>query len=199
MPYVIKYTLTVQFSKQDCTRRFIKLTTVLLFDELLHKKTQNLDLKVNQQQNIACLDQQIYASPDNLTPTLLVMLETIRRSGSGLQLMGYDTDFRIGNFSCSILCMKDVTKRTASKACPTPLVLPVIHGNKIQMDHDIAFQVMVKMIAELATKMFIAISDNEFPESQRRHFLKAFIAKFAKFEHLSYQEQFILRINLGLG
>ena len=39
-----------------------------------------------------------------------------------------------------------------------------------------AFQVMVKKIPELATKMFIAISDNEFTETLKRHFLKAFIA-----------------------
>ena len=44
------------------------------------------------------------------------------------------------------------------------------------MDHDIAFQEIVKKIPELASKKFIAISDNEFPETLRRHFLKAFIA-----------------------
>ena len=43
------------------------------------KKPQNLDHKVNQRQNTVCLQQQIYASPDNFTPTLLVMLETFRR------------------------------------------------------------------------------------------------------------------------
>ena len=44
------------------------------------KNTQNLDQKVNQQQNTVCLNQQIYASPHDFTPTLLVMLETFRRS-----------------------------------------------------------------------------------------------------------------------
>ena len=48
---------------------------------LSKKNTQNLDQKVNQQQNTVCLEQQIYASQENLTPTLLVMLETFRRSG----------------------------------------------------------------------------------------------------------------------
>ena len=37
---------------------------------------RNLDQKVNQQQNTICLEQQTYASPENFTPTLLVMLET---------------------------------------------------------------------------------------------------------------------------
>ena len=40
-----------------------------------------MDQKVNQQQNTVCLEQQIYAGPENFTPTLLVMLETFRRSG----------------------------------------------------------------------------------------------------------------------
>ena len=42
---------------------------------------QNLDQKVNQQQNPICLEQQLHASPQNSTPKLLVMLETFRRSG----------------------------------------------------------------------------------------------------------------------
>ena len=45
-----------------------------------HKSTQNLDQKENQQQNTVCLEQQICASPENLTSTLLVMLETFGRS-----------------------------------------------------------------------------------------------------------------------
>ena len=44
------------------------------------KNTQNLDQKFNQRQNTVCLEQQIYASQENFTPTLLVMLETFRRS-----------------------------------------------------------------------------------------------------------------------
>ena len=57
-----------------------QLTTVLLFIELFPKKYANMDQKVNQRQNTVGLEQQIYASPDNFTPTLLVMLETFRRS-----------------------------------------------------------------------------------------------------------------------
>ena len=52
-------------------------TTVLLFINFQQKK---LDQKVNEQQNTVCLEQQIYASPENFTPAMLVMLETFRRS-----------------------------------------------------------------------------------------------------------------------
>ena len=44
------------------------------------KNLQKLDQKVNKLQNTVCLQQQIYASPENFTPTLLVMLVTFRRS-----------------------------------------------------------------------------------------------------------------------
>ena len=47
---------------------------------IYQKNTQNVDQKVNQRQNTVCLEQQIYASPENFKPTLLVMLETFRRS-----------------------------------------------------------------------------------------------------------------------
>ena len=47
---------------------------------LFHENTQNLDQKVNQPENTVCLEQQIYASTENFTPTLLVVLETFRRS-----------------------------------------------------------------------------------------------------------------------
>ena len=50
---------------------------------ILPKNTQNLNIK-HQQQNIVCLEQQIYASPENFTLTLLMMLETFRRSGDRL-------------------------------------------------------------------------------------------------------------------
>ena len=53
-----------------------QLTLILLFIELYQKNTQNLDQNVNQLQNTLCLKQQIYASPENFTPTLLVILET---------------------------------------------------------------------------------------------------------------------------
>ena len=48
--------------------------------KFLPKNMQNLDQKVNQRQNTVCLEQQIYASLKNFTPTLLLMLETFRRS-----------------------------------------------------------------------------------------------------------------------
>ena len=50
------------------------------------QKRQTLDQKVNQRQNTVCLEQQIYASPDNFTPMLLVMLETFIWSAPDVKL-----------------------------------------------------------------------------------------------------------------
>ena len=88
MTYYIKYTLTVQYSTPR-KATMGQLTTVLLFIELLPKNTRNLDQKVDQRQNTVCLEQQIYASPENFTPTLLVMLETFRRSAINNQLFSF--------------------------------------------------------------------------------------------------------------
>ena len=38
----------------------------------------------------------------------------------------------------------------------------MLHDRKFQEDHDTAFNVIVKHVPELRTKMFLAISDNEF-------------------------------------
>ena len=54
-----------------------QLTTVVLLIEILPKNTQKFEQKVNQQQNTVFLEQQICASPENCTPTLLVMFETV--------------------------------------------------------------------------------------------------------------------------
>ena len=44
------------------------------------KNAQNMDQQVNQQQNTQCIEQQIDASAKKITPALLPMLETFRRS-----------------------------------------------------------------------------------------------------------------------
>ena len=64
----------------------IGLTTALLSIELLPKKYAEFGPKVKQWQNTVHLEQQIYASPENFTQTLLVVLETFRRSAAGVLL-----------------------------------------------------------------------------------------------------------------
>ena len=51
-------------------------------NKFYQKNMHNLDKKVNPQQSTVCLEQQICASQENFTPSMLVMLETFRRSVS---------------------------------------------------------------------------------------------------------------------
>ena len=53
----------------------------LHFLEVLHKRSGKMRLKMNLQQNTLCLEQQIYASQENFTHTLVMMVETFRRPG----------------------------------------------------------------------------------------------------------------------
>ena len=52
---------------------------------ILPKKEAKFGPKSQSAKNTVWLEQQIYASPENFTPTLLVMLETFRRSGAAMQ------------------------------------------------------------------------------------------------------------------
>ena len=54
----------------------------LYFLELLHKKSVKMRPKKNVQQNTVCLEQQIYASQENFTHPLVVMVETFRNSAA---------------------------------------------------------------------------------------------------------------------
>ena len=57
-----------------------QVTTVPLFIEVLPQKYAKFAPKSQSMKKIVCLEQQIYASQENFTPTLLVMLGTFRRS-----------------------------------------------------------------------------------------------------------------------
>ena len=73
--------------------------------------------------------------------------------------------------------MRDPTLRNkTSGAVPTIPLFMHIHKRKLQWTHDLAFSMMVNEIPELATKKFVAISDDEFTELMARHFKKAVIA-----------------------
>ena len=87
---------------------------------------QNFDQKVNQQQNTVCLEQQTYASPENITPKLLVMLETFRRSdpyhlnNKDPQRMMVNPMFMIVQSLRSFL-----TAVTPTAVAPMAIILPV--------------------------------------------------------------------------
>ena len=71
--------------------------------KMYQKNPRNLDQKVNQRQNIVCLEHQIYASPDNFTPALLPMLETFRGSAVyGVQCTVHSVQYTVYNLQCTV-------------------------------------------------------------------------------------------------
>ena len=58
----------------------LKITYAFHLLDLLHKKSVKMQPKNNLQQYPVCLEQQIYASQENFTHPLVVMVETLRRS-----------------------------------------------------------------------------------------------------------------------
>ena len=105
------------------------------------------------------------------------LLELGWEEGGCLQLIGYDTQFQIGDFYASALTIREPRLRhKGSKAVLTIPLFLVIHQRKLQEDHDLAFRFMIKEVPQLASKFFIACSDNEFTKTMERHFKKAFVA-----------------------
>ena len=105
------------------------------------------------------------------------LLELGWEEGGCLQLIGYDTQFRIGDFYASALTIREPRLRhKGSNAVITIPLFLVIHQRKLQDDHDLAFRFMIKEVPQLASKFFIACSDNEFTKTMERHFKKAFVA-----------------------
>ena len=85
---------------------------VLVATVFYQKNTQNSDQKVNQRQNTVCLEQQIYASPENFTPTLLEVLETFRRSGVGLRT-GSENSYNLNWISTRIRVAKELSHNSS--------------------------------------------------------------------------------------
>ena len=50
------------------------------FLELLHKNNAKMGQQINLRQNTVCFEQQIYLSPENVTPLMVVVLVTLRMS-----------------------------------------------------------------------------------------------------------------------
>ena len=106
------------------------------------------------------------------------LLQIPFKEGGGLQCISYDTQFNVGDFYVSSLTIRDVRFRHNSpgKALPTLPVFMFIHVKKSQSHHNWAFEVMVNLLPELSSTLFVAISDKEFPVLMKRHFKKAFVA-----------------------
>ena len=79
------------------------------------------------------------------------------------QLLGYDTQFQLGNYYVSWICIRDIRlKDRKSGKSPVIPIVQVIHERKIAMHHDIAWSIITNLIPEICTAKFLATSDDEF-------------------------------------
>ena len=81
--YTLKYTILLKYLKKNhCqyTKQTLKLHLPFIFGNFYTKIKPKSDKNNNLRQNTVCLEQQIYASPENFTPLLHVMHMAFRRS-----------------------------------------------------------------------------------------------------------------------
>ena len=79
------------------------------------QNNKKMDQQVNPRQDTICLDQQIYSSPENFTPALLLMLETFRRSAPTLCQMSH-VSCHHSHVTCHMSCV------TCHMSCVTSCV-----------------------------------------------------------------------------
>ena len=93
------------------------------------------------------------------------------------QIIGWDTQFELGDFYSSTLTIRDI--RIKSRRSGKPPVLPVatlLHSWKQQKIHRWAWDEITEQNPELKTKFHIGVSDDEFPALLQEYMLKSFIA-----------------------
>ena len=94
------------------------------------------------------------------------------------QLLGYDTQFELGDFYCSSVTIRDVRFRTTRNGnAPIIPIAYVIHERKLALHHEIAWKVIVDEIEEIGTKKMVSVSDDEFTNLLESFVKKGFVAK----------------------
>ena len=79
------------------------------------------------------------------------------------QQVGYDTQFNLGDYYISWVKIRDVRFRNrVSGKCPILAAVQVMHKCKIQMHHELAWQIITNLIPEFGTAKLVATSDDEF-------------------------------------
>ena len=114
-----------------------------------------------------------------------VMLEQVREilridydQARFKQLLGYDTQFGLGDFYVSWLCIRDIRFRNIrTGSVPIIPAVMVIHERKLGMHHEMAWMIMTDLIPEISTKKHLATSDDEFTALMEKFVKNGFVAK----------------------
>ena len=94
------------------------------------------------------------------------------------QLIGYDTQFNLGDFCVSWITIQDIcyTDKKSGK-CPVLPAVQVIHERKLQLHHELAWEVITNIIPEIKTRKLVAVSDDEFTPLLEKYVRKGLVAK----------------------
>ena len=103
----------------------------------------------------------------NITTEMLKQVKEILKidydKATQKQLIGYDTQFQLGDFYVSWISIRDIRYQDRkSGKCPVIPVCQIIHERKIQLHHQLAWAVIVDLIPEISSSKFLATSDDEF-------------------------------------
>jgi hypothetical protein len=117
----------------------------------------------------------LMVSPDivmvNITPKMLNQIREILKinydTARQKQVIGYDTQFNLGDFYTY----------TKSGKCPVLPAVQVIHERKLQLHHEVAWEVITNIIPEIKTRKLVAVSDDEFTPLLEKYVRKGLVAK----------------------
>ena len=128
----------------------------------------------------------LMVSPDivmvNITPEMLKQIREILKikydTASRKQLIGYDTQFNLGDFYVSWITIRDIRYiDKKSGKCPVIPGVQVIHERKLALHHEQAWDVITNLIPEFKTKKLVAVSDDEFTSLLEKYIQTGLTAK----------------------
>ena len=118
----------------------------------------------------------------SITPVMLEQVRTIMKldydSARQKQLLGYDTQFNLGDYYVSWITIRDI-RYTNSKSGKSPILpaVQVFHERKLQLHHNMAWSIILDLIPEIGSSKFVATSDDEFTALLERYCSKGLVSK----------------------
>ena len=118
----------------------------------------------------------------SVNPVMLEQVKEILRidydKARNKQVIGYDTQFNLGDYYVSWLSIRDIRFRNVrTGSVPILPAVQVIHERKFGMHHEMAWMIMTDLIPEISTKKHLATSDDEFTTLMEKFIKKGFVAK----------------------
>ena len=103
----------------------------------------------------------------NITPKMLKQAREILKinydRAEQKQLLGCDTQFQLGDYYVSWICIRDIRYKDKNSGKSTVIpIAQVIHERKLSLHHELAWRIITNLIPEISTSKFLATSEDEF-------------------------------------